>query len=56
MVQIDATCKREDLRMSEKLNDIVVRQAQKFVWGNDECQLAFVANRLGKQQRSTPFG
>ena len=49
MQQIDAHCKREDLRMSETLNDIVVRQARKFVWGNNKSQLRFVANRLGKQ-------
>lgn len=37
------------------INDLVVRQAVKYVYGSDDRQLRFVANRLGERRRSTPF-
>lgn len=54
MHQLDAEFKREDLRLSEKLNDIVTRQSHRFVWGNTDTQIDFVTSRLGQRQRSMP--
>ncbi len=55
MRQLDAVCKREDLRMGEKLNDIVARQSHKFVWGNTATQISFVTKRIGQKRRSMPM-
>jgi len=38
------------------LNSRVAEQAVKFVYGIDDTQLRFVANRLGKMIRSSPLG
>lgn len=38
-----------------KLNDLVARQARRFVYGTDDRQLRFVTNRLGQQIISSPF-
>jgi hypothetical protein len=55
MHELDAECQRADLRMSERLNDIVARQSHRFVWGNGDMQTRFVEKRLGQKQRSRPF-
>lgn len=39
-----------------RINNLVVRQAVKYVYGVDDRQLRFVSNRLGERRRSTPFG
>ncbi len=49
MRRLEAECKREDLRMGEKLNDIVTRQSHKFAWGNTAMQISFVTKRLGQK-------
>ena len=33
-----------------KMNDLIVRQARKFVWGVDDRQLRFVERRLGRSK------
>jgi hypothetical protein len=37
------------------INDRVVGQARKYVYGTDDTQLRFVANRLGRKLPSTPL-
>lgn len=37
------------------LNDKMGRQARKYVYGTDDCQLRFVANRLGEKIACSPF-
>jgi Protein of unknown function (DUF4238) len=39
----------------EAVNNQVAQQAYKFVYGADDKQLRFVANRLGKRVRSSPL-
>jgi hypothetical protein len=36
-----------------KMNDLIVRQARKFVWGVDDRQLRFVERRLGEMRPSS---
>jgi len=36
-------------------NNLVVRQARKFVWGIDDSHLRFVERRLGEKLRSSPL-
>jgi Protein of unknown function (DUF4238) len=43
-------------RTVEAVNTKVCEQAVKFIYGTDDCQLRFAANRLGKRVRSTPLG
>jgi Protein of unknown function (DUF4238) len=38
-----------------RVNDLIVRQAVKYVYGVDDRQLRFVANRFGERRRSTPL-
>jgi hypothetical protein len=38
------------------VNNQVSQQARKFVFGADDKQLRFVANRLGKRVWSSPLG
>jgi Protein of unknown function (DUF4238) len=40
----------------EIANNKVAEQAHTFVYGSDDSQLRFVANRLGKRVRSSPLG
>jgi hypothetical protein len=42
--------------LAQAVNNQVSQQAHKFVFGCDESQLRFVANRLGKRVWSSPFG
>ncbi len=39
----------------ERVNDLVVRQARRFVYGTDDRQLRFVANRLGQKIKWSPI-
>jgi hypothetical protein len=39
----------------KRLNDLVAKQARRYVYGSDDAQLRFVANRLGQMIKSTPF-
>ena len=41
--------------LMQQVNDRVASQARRFVYGTDDRQLSFVANRLGKMVPSTPF-
>jgi hypothetical protein len=41
--------------MLSRMNDRIVRQARRFVYGIDDKQLRFVANRLGEKARCSPF-
>ena len=43
------------VNLAEGLNKRIVRQARKFVWGTDDRQLRFVANRFGERKQSTPL-
>lgn len=45
----------KDGMMTTALNDFVVRQARKYVYGTDDSQLRFVANRLGEKKVCSPF-
>jgi hypothetical protein len=38
------------------INDLLVRQSVKHVYGPNDRQLRFVANRFGERRASTPFG
>jgi hypothetical protein len=38
------------------MNNKVAEQAVKYVYGVDDRQLRFVANRLGKKMPPTPLG
>jgi hypothetical protein len=38
-----------------QMNDRMAAQARKFVWGLDDKQLRFVANRFGRRERGYPF-
>jgi hypothetical protein len=38
-----------------QINDRVASQARRYVWGNDNRQLRFVENRLGRKWPSTPL-
>jgi hypothetical protein len=40
---------------AKTINDRVTSQARKYVYGTDDTQLRFVANRLGKKLPSTPL-
>ena len=40
-------------RFVRTINDLTARQARKYVYGPDDCQLRFVENRRGQQIRST---
>lgn len=40
--------------LQARINDAVVRQASRFVYGRDDRQLRFVENRLARQAASTP--
>ena len=42
-------------QLMEQVNDRVASQARKFVYGTDDKQLRFVANRLGREEPSTPL-
>jgi hypothetical protein len=42
-------------RFIRTINDLIARQARKYVYGTDDRQLRFVENRLGQQIRSTPL-
>ena len=42
--------------LAEAVNNQVSQQARKFVFGSDDSQLKFVANRLGKRIWSSPLG
>jgi hypothetical protein len=46
---------RNPRELVEQINDRVASQARRFVYGNDDSQLRFVANRLGKMVPSTPL-
>ena len=37
------------------INDRVVRQARRYVWGTSDAQLQFVANRLGERLPWSPM-
>jgi hypothetical protein len=39
----------------QQVNDRVASQARRYVWGTDDNQLRFVANRLGQKKPSTPL-
>jgi Protein of unknown function (DUF4238) len=39
----------------ELINDRVVRQARRYVWGTNDVQLRFVKNRLGEMLRWSPM-
>lgn len=38
-----------------QVNDRVASQARRYVYGTDDSQLRFVANRLGQKKPSTPL-
>lgn len=42
--------------LATSVNNKVAEQARKYVYGTDDRQLRFVANRLGKMVQSTPLG
>jgi hypothetical protein len=42
-------------KLMEHVNDRMVSQAVKYVWGVDDSQLRFVENRLGSLEPSTPL-
>jgi hypothetical protein len=42
-------------QLMEQVNDRVALQARRFVYGSDDRQLRFVANRLGRMEPSTPL-
>jgi Protein of unknown function (DUF4238) len=42
-------------QLMEHVNDRVVSQARKYVWGVDDKQLQFVQNWLGRMERSSPL-
>lgn len=46
---------RDPLEVLRHINDRVVSQARKYVYGRDASQLAFVEDRLGSQSPSTPL-
>jgi hypothetical protein len=39
----------------DTMNDRIVRQARTFVYGTDDRQLRFVANRLGEKMPWSPW-
>jgi hypothetical protein len=41
--------------MMAQINDRVVSQARKYVYGTNSSQLRFVENRLGRKWPSTPL-
>jgi hypothetical protein len=56
MQQILSVCNDENMRMDEKLNNIVARQSHRFVYATNAAQLSFVSTRLGQRLQSTPLG
>ena len=42
-------------KFGERINDLVARQARKFVYGTDDRQLSFVAKRLGEKRQWSPL-
>jgi hypothetical protein len=54
IAKIDAVLKMP--RAEEFINDLIVRQAVNYVYGTNDRQLRFVANRFGERRPSTPFG
>jgi hypothetical protein len=51
--RLDASIKNG--RITEAVNDQVVKQARRFVWGTDDRQLCFVEKRLGQRITCTPW-
>lgn len=43
------------VNLAEGLNNLIVRQARKYVWGTNDRQLRFVTNRFGERWVSTPL-
>jgi hypothetical protein len=43
-------------QLAKAVNNHVAQQAHKFVYGTDDRQLRYVANRLGKRVPSSPLG
>jgi Protein of unknown function (DUF4238) len=41
--------------MMKQINDRVASQARRYVYGNDNHQVRFVENRLGRKWSSTPL-
>ncbi len=55
-VETEDIIKNMDPRqLMAQVNNRVASQARKFVYGTDDSQLRFVANRLGKMEPSTPL-
>ena len=54
MWELYVACKKANTTV-RILNDRVVRQARKFVWGTDDRQLRFIKNRLGAKIRWSTF-
>jgi Protein of unknown function (DUF4238) len=52
-VQIENDAKKG--RFVERVNDLVVRQARKYVYGSDDRQRRFVENRLGEKRSWGPL-
>jgi Protein of unknown function (DUF4238) len=46
---------RDTNRFVGTINDLMAKQARKYVYGTDDRQLRFVENRLGQHIRSTPL-
>lgn len=44
-----------DMKLTEVMNDQVVRQARKYVYGTDDSQLRFVEKRLGERKQWSPL-
>jgi Protein of unknown function (DUF4238) len=55
-VEMERTIRNMNARqLMEQVNNRVVSQARKYVWGIDDTQLRFVRNRFGRMEPSTPL-
>lgn len=50
---IDRACKHHDA--SKAINDLVARQSRKYVYSQNDAQQRFIANRLGRAIKCSPF-
>lgn len=53
LIELNGVLKHSDT--PKRLNDLVARQARRYVYGRDDAQLRFVENRLGQKIKCSPF-
>jgi hypothetical protein len=55
LTEAQQLARQDHNELIELMNDRVVRQARRFVWGLDDSRLQFVEQRLGDMLPSSPL-